>query len=184
MIIQETSLKGLYLIQPKIFEDSRGYFFESYNYANLEKVGIHIHFVQDNQSKSVHGVIRGLHYQIEPKAQTKLVRVLSGRIYDVAIDVRKGSPSFGKWFGVELSELNHQQLLIPKGFAHGFSVMSETAIIHYKCDEFYAPEFDAGIIFNDPTLGIDWKIPPDKVIVSDKDKKLPLFENAKNNFSY
>jgi dTDP-4-dehydrorhamnose 3,5-epimerase len=184
MIIQETSLKGLYLIQPKIFEDSRGYFFESYNYANLEKAGIHIHFVQDNQSKSVHGVIRGLHYQIEPKAQTKLVRVLSGRIYDVAVDVRKGSPSFGKWFGVELSELNHQQLLIPKGFAHGFSVMSETAIIHYKCDEFYAPEFDAGIIFSDSTLGIDWKIPPDKVIVSDKDKKLPLFENAKNNFSY
>lgn len=184
MTLQETFIKGLYIIEPRIFEDPRGYFFESYNYAHLEKEGIQIGFVQDNQSKSVYGVIRGLHCQLEPKAQTKLVRVIDGRIYDVAVDIREGSPTFGKWFGIELSDENHKQLLIPKGFAHGFSVLSQTAVVHYKCDEFYAPNYDAGINYNDPLLNIDWKIPIEKVIVSEKDKKLPLFNEANIHFTY
>jgi dTDP-4-dehydrorhamnose 3,5-epimerase len=184
MTIQETPLKGLYLIEPKVFADSRGYFYESYSYASFLKNDIQISFVQDNQSKSSYGVIRGLHYQLEPKAQTKLVRAISGRIFDVAVDVRKGSPTFGKWFGVELSDENHKQLLIPKGFAHGFSVLSETAVLYYKCDEFYAPESDAGILYNDTSLNIDWKIPAEKILVSEKDSKLPSFVKAKNNFSF
>lgn len=184
MKIEETKLKGLYIIEPKIFDDPRGYFFESYNYESLEREGIYIRFVQDNQSKSDHGVIRGLHYQLEPKAQTKLVRVLSGRIYDVAVDIRRGSPTFGEWFGIELTDDNHKQLLVPKGFAHRFSVLSDTAIVHYKCDEFYAPAFDAGIIYSDATLNIDWKIPDNKVIVSEKDNKLPLLNDANINFMF
>jgi dTDP-4-dehydrorhamnose 3,5-epimerase len=184
MKIHETKLSGLIIIEPKLFEDSRGYFFESYNYASLEKAGIQIKFVQDNQSKSSYGVIRGLHYQLEPKAQTKLVRVLKGIIYDVAVDIREGSPTFGEWFGIELTEENHKQLFIPKGFAHGFSVLSDSAVIHYKCDEFYAPDQDAGIIFNDPNLNIDWKISNERVIVSDKDKKLPTLNKANTNFIF
>jgi dTDP-4-dehydrorhamnose 3,5-epimerase len=184
MILKKTPLQDLYLVEPRIFEDARGYFFESYNYANFKKSGNPFRFVQDNQSKSDFGVIRGLHYQLNPKAQTKLVRVLSGRIFDVAVDVRKGSPTYGKWYGIELSEDNYIQLLIPKGFAHGFSVLSETAIIFYKCDEFYAPEFDSGVIYNDPSLSIDWKVPDNKVMVSEKDRMLPAFENAKNNFLF
>jgi dTDP-4-dehydrorhamnose 3,5-epimerase len=184
MKILETPLTGLYIIEPKVFEDPRGYFYESYNAGSLEKFGITNRFVQDNQSKSSYGVIRGLHYQLQPKAQAKLLRVLEGKIFDVAVDVRKGSPTFGKWYGIELSAENKKQLLIPKGFAHGFSVLSETAIVFYKCDELYAPETDAGIIYNDPQLNIDWKIPGDKVLVSDKDSKLPSFKNAKNNFEF
>jgi dTDP-4-dehydrorhamnose 3,5-epimerase len=141
-------------------------------------------FVQDNQSKSVYGVIRGLHYQLEPYAQTKLIRVLQGRIYDVAVDIRKGSSTCARWFGIELSEENHLQLLIPRGFAHGFSVLSEIAVIMYKCDEFYVPAADRGIIFNDVSLNIDWKIDPDKIIVSDKDGKLPALHDAEMNFKY
>jgi dTDP-4-dehydrorhamnose 3,5-epimerase len=182
MKIVETPIKGLVIIEPKVFEDPRGYFFESYSAAVLEKSGISIRFVQDNQSKSSFGVIRGLHYQLQPKAQTKLLRVMEGKIFDVAVDVRKGSPTFGKWFGIELSADNKKQLLIPKGFAHGFSVLSETAVVFYKCDEFYAPETDAGILYNDADLNIDWQIPSDKVLVSEKDSKLPSFKNAKNNF--
>jgi dTDP-4-dehydrorhamnose 3,5-epimerase len=184
MKIQETLLKGLYIVEPKVFEDTRGYFFESYNAGVLEKFGISNRFVQDNQSKSSYGVIRGLHYQLQPKAQTKLLRVIEGKIYDVAVDVRKGSPTFGEWFGIELSAENKKQLLIPKGFAHGFSVLTETAVVFYKCDELYAPETDAGIIYNDPYLKIDWKIPVDKALVSDKDSKLPAFKDAKNNFDF
>jgi dTDP-4-dehydrorhamnose 3,5-epimerase len=183
MTIRETTIKDLMIIEPKLFKDARGYFFESYNYGVLERYGITYRFIQDNQSKSSYGVIRGLHYQLQPKAQTKLVRVLEGRIFDVAVDVRQGSPTFGKWFGAELSAENCTQLLIPKGFAHGFSVLSETAIVFYKCDELYAPETDAGIAFNDPELNIDWQIPADKVMVSEKDGKLPKFKDAKNNFS-
>ena len=184
MTVTETAIKNLFIIEPKVFEDPRGYFFESFNFAKLQSEGISYNFVQDNQSKSSYGVLRGLHYQLEPKAQTKLVRVLQGTIFDVAVDVRKGSPTYGKWFGLELSENNRKQLLIPKGFAHGFSVLSETAVVLYKCDELYAPEYDAGILYSDPALNIDWKVPADKVKLSEKDAKLPLFENAKNNFSY
>jgi dTDP-4-dehydrorhamnose 3,5-epimerase len=150
----------------------------------MKQPGIELDFVQDNESKSGYGIVRGLHYQMEPKAQTKLVRVLHGRIFDVAVDIRQGSPTFGQWFGTELSGENRKQLLIPKGFAHGFSVLSESATVFYKCDEFYAPEFDAGIIYNDPVLGIDWKIPEDKIVLSEKDSKLPILKKAKNNFIY
>jgi dTDP-4-dehydrorhamnose 3,5-epimerase len=140
--------------------------------------------IQDNQSKSSYGVIRGLHYQLQPKAQSKLLRVLEGRIFDVAVDIRRNSQTYGEWFGIELSAENKKQLLIPKGFAHGFSVLSQSAVVFYKCDELYAPETDAGILYNDTNLNIDWKIPTDKVLVSEKDSKLPTFANAKNNFEF
>ena len=184
MKISETGIPDLFVIEPIVYKDSRGYFLESYNEMRYREAGIDYDFVQDNQSKSTYGVIRGLHYQMVPKAQTKLVRVLHGSIYDVAVDVRKGSPTFGKWFGLELASENHKQMVIPKGFAHGFSVLTETAIILYKCDEFYAPEYDAGIRFDDPELGIDWGIPQEKSILSEKDLRLPLFKEAKNNFIF
>ncbi|MBN2486954.1 MAG: dTDP-4-dehydrorhamnose 3,5-epimerase [Bacteroidales bacterium] len=184
MTIKETPLPGLFIFEPRVFEDSRGYFFESYNKNGLSAINPNIGFVQDNQSKSAYGVIRGLHFQRNPKAQSKLVRVLSGTIYDVAVDCRIGSPTFGKHFGCELSEDNKKQLFIPKGFAHGFSVLSETAIVFYKCDEYYSPETDGGIFYNDETLGIDWRIPTDKVILSEKDSKLPFFSQAELNFKY
>jgi dTDP-4-dehydrorhamnose 3,5-epimerase len=184
MNIIKSPLEGVLIIEPAIFEDQRGYFFESYNQFKFRNAGIDIDFVQDNQSKSSYGVIRGLHFQMHPKAQSKLVRVLSGQIYDVAVDMRKGSPTFGKWFGTELSEQNKKQLFIPKGFAHGFSVLSETAVVFYKCDEFYAPECDSGVIYNDTDLAIDWKIPSDKVIISGKDEKLNTVNSASNNFKY
>lgn len=182
MQIIETPIKDLYIIEPKVFEDSRGYFYESYNKAGFEKNGINITFNQDNQSKSSYGVIRGLHYQNNPHAQTKLIRAIEGVIYDVAVDIRKNSPSYGKWFGVELSAENKKQLLIPHGFAHGFSVLSETAAVMYKCDNFYAPDAEGGIIYNDPTLNINWKIPKDKAIVSDKDMLLPTIKNCNSQF--
>jgi dTDP-4-dehydrorhamnose 3,5-epimerase len=184
MKVFETPLKDLYIIEPQLFEDSRGYFFEAYNQRKLEQQGITAKLIQDNQSKSACGVIRGLHFQQNPKSQTKLVRCLDGIIFDVAVDCRIGSPTFKKWFGVELSAENKKQLYIPKGFAHGFSVLSETAIVFYKCDEYYAPECDGGILYNDPELGIDWKIPLDKIILSDKDKNLPSLASAKINFNY
>lgn len=184
MKITETHISGLFVIEPKVFEDTRGYFFEAYNQRQMEEAGIHMEFVQDNQSKSGYGVIRGLHFQLNPKAQTKLVRVLDGTIYDVAVDVRHGSPTFGEWFGIKLSAENRKQLLIPKGFAHGFSVQSNTAIVFYKCDELYAPEHDAGIIYNDTDLAIDWGIPSDKILLSEKDGKLPPFKEAKNTFKF
>ena len=182
MKITGTPLKDLMIIEPTLFKDSRGYFFESYHKEKLNQAGIHINFTQDNQSKSEYGVIRGLHYQLHPKAQTKLVRVIQGTIFDVAVDIRTNSPDYGKWFGLELSEENNLQLFIPKGFAHGFSVLSKSAVILYKCDEFYAPETEAGIIYNDGDLNIDWKIPAGKEIVSPKDEKLPSFKNCINNF--
>jgi dTDP-4-dehydrorhamnose 3,5-epimerase len=184
MNITKTLLPGLLIIEPTIFRDQRGYFYESYNESTLRKHGIGFNFVQDNQSRSVYGVIRGLHYQTEPRAQSKLVRVLSGEIYDVALDVRAGSPTYGRWFGLVLSGENNKQLLIPKGFAHGFSVLSETAVVFYKCDEFYSPEHDAGVHYNDPELAIDWKIKPGNEIISGKDAKLPPLKDAHKNFSY
>lgn len=184
MKIIKTRLPDLLIIEPKVFEDVRGYFFESYNKTAFQKEDLNFDFVQDNQSKSSCGVIRGLHYQIEPYAQTKLVRVLQGKIYDVAVDIRKGSPTYGQWDGVELSAENKRQVLIPKGFAHGFSVLSETAIVFYKCDDFYDAEAERGIIYNDETLNIDWKIEAEKAIVSEKDLKHPLLEKAESNFIF
>lgn len=182
MKVIKTEFEGLFVIEPKVFEDERGYFYESYNRIKLKEQGIDIDFVQDNQSKSNYGVTRGLHYQLNPKAQTKFVRVLQGSIYDVAVDIRKNSPTYGKWFGIELSAENKKQLFIPKGFAHGFSVLSEEAVVFYKCDEFYSPEHERGIMYNDPFLNIDWKVPASKVILSAKDTKHPMFDSADNNF--
>jgi len=184
MNIIETYISGLYIIEPTVFEDSRGYFFESFNEEKLEAGGITTRFVQDNQSKSSYGVIRGLHFQLEPHAQTKLVRVLEGSIYDVVVDVRIGSPNYGNWFGVELSAENKKQLYVPKGFAHGFSVLSPTAIVFYKCDHLYSPGFEGGIRFDDPELGIDWKVDPTNAILSPKDMELPLLKEAKMNFRF
>ena len=184
MAFIKTEFPGLIIIEPTVFKDSRGYFFESYNENNFKAEGIDIRFVQDNQSKSSYGVIRCLHYQLNPHAQTKLVRVLSGKILDLAVDIRQGSPTYGKAFSIELSAENNKQLLIPKGFAHGFSVLSETAEVMYKCDVFYNKESEAGIAFNDTELNIDWKIPADKAVVSDKDLILPSIINCKNNFVF
>jgi dTDP-4-dehydrorhamnose 3,5-epimerase len=179
-----THIPGLLIFDPTLFKDSRGYFFESYNENTFREAGIDIRFVQDNQSSSSYGVIRGLHYQLPPHAQTKLVRVLQGTIVDVAVDIRKGSPTFGQAACIELSAENKKQLLIPKGFAHGFSVLSETADVLYKCDTFYNKESDAGIYFNDLALNIDWQIPVAKAIVSDKDKQLPALSECKNSFVF
>ena len=172
------------MIKNRVFADSRGFFLESYNKQRLAESGINIDFCQDNMSKSSYGVVRGLHYQLNPHSQSKLVSVIVGKVYDVAVDLRKGSPTFGQWFGVELSEENKLQFLIPQGFAHGFSVMSEIAVFSYKCDNFYDPTLERGIIYNDPALNIDWKIPQDKAIISDKDQKHPLLEQAELNFVY
>lgn len=180
----KTDFAGLVIFQPAIFEDSRGYFFESYNEKIFLRHHIDLRFVQDNQSRSSYGVIRGLHYQLNPYAQSKLVRVLSGAILDVAVDIRKGSPTFGRSFSIELSGENKKQLLVPPGFAHGFSVLSENAEVFYKCDQFYNKETETGIRYDDPSLGIDWKIPAAKMIVSEKDQQLPVLADCKNNFVY
>lgn len=179
----ETPIQGLLVYEPNVFEDARGYFFESFNQKVFDQMGINTNFVQDNQSKSTFGVLRGLHYQLNPHAQAKLVRVISGEVLDVAVDIRTGSPTFGKHFSIVLSDANKKQLYIPRGFAHGFVVLSETAEFFYKCDNFYNKEADAGIIYNDSTIGIDWMVKPDAILVSDKDRNLPSFKNANNNFS-
>ena len=184
MPIIATEFPALFIYEPAVFEDSRGYFFESYNEKEFIAAGIDIKFVQDNQARSSYGVIRGLHYQLNPHAQTKLVRVLSGNILDVVIDIRKGSPTFGRSFSLELSADNKKQLLIPKGFAHGYSVLSETAEVFYKCDAFYNKSSEGGILYNDAEMGIDWMIPPDKAIVSEKDKAWPGINGCSNNFIF
>lgn len=184
MSFLSTALPGLLVFEPKIFEDSRGYFFEAYNEQTFLKQGIQTKFVQDNQSKSSYGVIRGLHYQLNPYAQTKLVRVLEGKILDVAIDIRKGSPTFGKHFSLELSSENKKQLLIPAGFAHGFSVLSQTAVVLYKCDQFYNKESEGGIRYDDKALNIDWQVSAGNEVVSEKDLQLPFFAEFKNNFEF
>ncbi|MBI3719629.1 MAG: dTDP-4-dehydrorhamnose 3,5-epimerase [Sphingobacteriales bacterium] len=180
----KTEFPGLLIFEPVVFEDSRGYFYESYNERTFEKEGVQIKFIQDNQAQSSYGVVRGLHYQLAPYAQTKLVRVLSGSILDVVVDIRKGSPTYGKTFSIELSAQNKKQLLVPKGFAHGYSVLSETSEVLYKCDEFYHRESEAGILLYDEELNIDWQVPMDKAIISDKDKNQPSFKNCKNNFEF
>ncbi|MGC8803931.1 MAG: dTDP-4-dehydrorhamnose 3,5-epimerase [Bacteroidales bacterium] len=177
-----TPIADLYILEPKVFRDERGYFTELFNQKKFQELGFTYQFIQDNQSSSTYGVIRGLHYQLAPFAQTKLVRAVRGRIFDVAVDLRKGSPTFGKWYGVELSEDNFRQLLIPRGFAHGFSVLSETAIVHYKCDNLYHPQSERGINYNDPILAIDWQVPHDRAIVSPKDRMWPNFDKAEMNF--
>jgi dTDP-4-dehydrorhamnose 3,5-epimerase len=184
MELISTPIPDLFIVKTRVFEDARGYFTEAYNEKTFSEKGINIKFCQDNRSKSSYGVIRGLHFQLNPASQAKLVSAVVGAVYDVAVDLRKGSPTFGQWFGVELSDTNHLQFLIPQGFAHGFSVLSETCIFSYKCDNFYTPELDGGIIYNDPALNIDWKIPADKALVSDKDLKLPLLADAGLNFQY
>ena len=165
----KTDIDGVIIVEPRVFEDERGYFFESYNEAEFAKNGIANKFVQDNQSKSSYGVVRGLHCQLGEFAQAKLVRVLSGRVLDVAVDIRKNSPTFGKYVAVELSDENKRQLFIPRGFLHGFSVLSDEAVFAYKCDNLYAPHAEFGIRFDDPDIGIDWMVPHDKIITSDKD---------------
>jgi dTDP-4-dehydrorhamnose 3,5-epimerase len=177
MRTRETGIEGLTIIEPRVFRDQRGYFFESYHHDEMKKLGIGHHFIQDNQSRSARGVIRGLHYQREPHAQTKLIRVVEGLIFDVAVDLRNSSPTYGKWFGIELGAENHLQLLIPRGFAHGFSVQSSFATIIYKCDAFYHPESDTGIRFDDPDLGIDWGVDPALAIISEKDRSLPCLKD-------
>jgi len=179
-----TELPGLLIFEPSVFADSRGYFFESYNEKIFLQQGITIRFVQDNQSSSCYGVIRGLHYQLNPLAQSKLIRVLSGSILDIAVDIRKGSPTYGHHFDIELSAENKKQVLVPKGFAHGFSVLSERAEVLYKCDEFYNKNSEAGIRFDDPVLNIDWQVPHDKAAISEKDQQLPSFDECKNNFVF
>lgn len=170
MEVQETSIPGVVIIKPRVFEDARGYFFESFSQREFNEKVRPITFVQDNESKSSYGVVRGLHYQKPPYTQSKLVRCVRGKVLDVAVDIRFGSPTFGRHVAVELSEDNHVQFFIPKGFAHGFAVLSEAAVFQYKCDEFYHPEADSGIQLLDEELGIDWQIPWEKAIMSDKDK--------------
>ncbi|HIE59541.1 MAG TPA: dTDP-4-dehydrorhamnose 3,5-epimerase [Persephonella sp.] len=182
----KTDIPEVILVKPVVFKDNRGFFMETYKKSNFEKVGINTDFVQDNHSKSIKGVLRGLHYQNEPFAQGKLVRCIRGKIFDVAVDIRKGSPTFGKWIGYELSEENKLMLWIPKGFAHGFLTLSEEAEVIYKVSgEEYSPQYDAGIIWNDPDIGIKWPLDNiDEVLLSDKDKNLPNLKNADINFVY
>ena len=188
MNIIETEIQGVYIIEPKVFGDSRGYFFESYSRREFEaKVGP-VEFVQDNESKSKYGVLRGLHFQKGKDAQSKLVRVVKGRVLDVAVDIRKGSPTFGKYVAIELTEDNHRQLFVPRGFAHGFSVLSEEAIFQYKCDNLYAPQAEGAIAWNDPEVGIDWQLPAEDVLLSAKDANHPMLKDSEylfdNNTDY
>lgn len=182
MNILTTPIEGLLVIEPKLFRDARGYFVETYNEQRYFDAGITARFVQDNQSCSTYGVVRGLHFQRPPFSQAKLVCCTRGRVLDVAVDLRKDSPTFGQWYSVELNEDNHRQFFIPRGFAHGFSVLSETAIFTYKCDNLYHPEADGGILLTDPALGIEWQVPADKMILSDKDTRHPLLQDLDNPF--
>ena len=182
MNLETTFIQDLVVLTPDVFEDSRGYFFEGYNKNKLSALGIDIEFVQDNQSFSQRGTLRGLHYQNPPYAQTKLVRVLQGEIMDVAVDLRKDSPTYGQHFAIRLSAENKKQLLVPQGFAHGFSVLSETAVVLYKCDQFYNKASEGGIRCDDPTLAIDWGMDLKEAIVSDKDVVLPSFEACNSQF--
>ena len=181
MKLKHTPLKDCYIIEPTIFEDERGYFYEKFNEEKFTALtGMNGHFVQDNISKSSYGVLRGLHLQKGEHAQAKLVSCLEGKVFDVAVDLREGSETFGQWFGIELTPENKLQLYVPRGFAHGFSVLSETAIFSYKCDNYYNKESEGSVIYNDTTLNIDWKLPEDKIILSEKDRQLPTF--AQHNF--
>lgn len=182
MNVIKTDIEGVVIIEPRIFTDARGYFFESFSERDFCKEVREIRFVQDNESKSSYGVMRGLHFQRPPFTQSKLVRVIKGAVLDVAVDIRKGSPTYGKHVAVELTEDNHRQFFVPRGFAHGFAVLSDEAIFQYKCDNFYAHEADGGISILDDSLGIDWRIPTDKAILSEKDTKHPLLKDFDSPF--
>ena len=184
MKVLKTAIEGLLIIEPTVFGDSRGYFFESFSQREFEEKVRKINFVQDNESMSSYGVMRGLHFQRPPFSQSKLVRCVKGKVLDVAVDIRKGSPTYGQHVAVELTEDNHRQFFVPRGFAHGFAVLSETAIFQYKCDNFYAPQADGGISIQDETLGIDWHIPMDNAILSDKDLKHLCLKDFDSPFSY
>ena len=184
MTVIPTEISGLVIIEPKVFGDHRGYFFESFSQRDFDASVREVRFVQDNESKSSYGVLRGLHFQKPPHAQSKLVRVVKGRVLDVAVDIRRGSPTFGKHVAVELSDENHRQFFIPRGFAHGFVVLSEEVIFQYKCDDFYAPECEGAIAWDDPDLGIDWGIPAEDVILSEKDRNHPRLKDAEELFDY
>lgn len=184
MIVNKTEIEGVLIIEPKVFGDARGYFFESFNAQEFsEKTGLNIPFVQDNESMSTYGVMRGLHFQHPPYTQSKLVRVVKGSVLDVAVDIRKGSPTYGQHVAVELTEENHKQFFVPRGFAHGFAVLSDIAVFQYKCDNFYAPQADGGINILDDTLGINWKIPTAEAILSDKDTKHVCLRDFDSPFS-
>lgn len=183
MEVIKTSIEGVVIIEPKVFNDARGYFFESFSQREFEEKVRKVNFVQDNESMSSYGVMRGLHFQRPPFTQSKLVRCVKGAVLDVVVDIRKGSPTYGQHVAVELTEDNHRQFFVPRGFAHGFSVLSETTVFQYKCDNFYAPQADGGISILDDSLGIDWKIPIEKAILSDKDMKHTMLKNFKTPFS-
>ena len=184
MKVIATAIKDVVIIEPQVFGDDRGYFFESYSQQQFDQAVRPVRFVQDNESKSRRGVLRGLHFQKGAAAQSKLVRVVQGRVLDVAVDIRRGSPTFGKHVAVELTAENHRQLFVPRGFAHGFSVLSDEAVFQYKCDNFYAPQSEGAIAWDDAALAIDWRIPADKVILSEKDKCHPLLKDAEWLFDY
>ena len=183
--VKKTDIEGVLIIEPKVFGDARGYFLESFNAKEFaEKTGLNTNFVQDNESMSSYGVMRGLHFQCPPYTQSKLVRCVKGAVLDVAVDIRKGSPTYGKHVAVELTEDNHRQFFVPRGFAHGFAVLSETAVFQYKCDNFYAPQADGGINILDDSLGIDWRIPTNKALLSDKDTKHALLQDFDSPFNF
>lgn len=184
MNVIKTDIEGLFIIEPKVFGDHRGYFFESFSERDFNSQVCQVRFVQDNESKSCYGVLRGLHFQKPPYAQSKLVRVVKGAVLDVAVDIRMGSPTFGRHVAVELTEDNHRQFFISRGFAHGFVVLSDEVIFQYKCDNFYEPESEGAIAWNDPALGIDWKIPAEDIILSEKDKKHPVLAEIVSPFLY
>lgn len=184
MNVIKTDIEGVVIIEPRLFRDDRGYFFESFSQREFDEKVRPIRFVQDNESKSSYGVLRGLHFQKPPFAQSKLVRVIKGAVLDVAVDIRKGSPTFGRYVAVELTEENHLQFFIPRGFAHGFSVLTDEVIFQYKCDNFYAPQSEGALAWDDPDLEIDWKIPADKVLLSEKDKHHPCLKEAEWLFDY
>ena len=184
MEVIKTAIDGVVIIEPKVFKDQRGYFFESFSQREFEAKVREINFVQDNESMSSYGVMRGLHFQRPPYTQSKLVRCVRGKVLDVAVDIRKGSPTYGQHVAVELSEDNHRQFFVPRGFAHGFAVLTDTAVFQYKCDNFYAPQADGGISIKDESLGIDWKIPTDKAILSEKDTLHSCLKDFDSPFSY
>lgn len=184
MEVIKTDIEGVVILKPRIFNDARGYFFESYNKKNFEEMVGKVDFVQDNESKSSRGVMRGLHFQRPPFTQAKLVRCVRGRVLDVAVDIRKGSPTYGRHVAVELTEDNHLQFFIPRGFAHGFAVLSDEAVFQYKCDNYYAPEADGGISIDDVSLEIDWRMDPSEAILSDKDRRHPLLKDFDSPFEY
>lgn len=184
MEVIKTAIDGVVIIEPKVFKDQRGYFFESFSQREFEAKVRKINFVQDNESMSSYGVMRGLHFQRPPYTQSKLVRCVRGKVLDVAVDIRKGSPTYGQHVAVELSEDNHRQFFVPRGFAHGFAVLTDTAVFQYKCDNFYAPQADGGISIKDESLGIDWKIPTDKAVLSEKDTLHSCLKDFDSPFSY